>query len=82
MKMGLWTWPLLGIIIIIGAIGFYTTRRIMVFERKREQTNDSPIPVAVKDHPYSLNPIIWVYFAALVFIAILIGYYYATSSSY
>ena len=80
--MGLWTWPLLGVIIIIGAIGFYTTRRIMVFERKREQTNDSPIPVAIKDHPFTLNPIILVYIAALVFVTILIGYFYATSSPY
>lgn len=80
--MGLWTWPLFGVIIFICAVGFYTTRRIMVFERKREQTNDSPIPVAIKDHPYTLNPIILVYIAALVFVTILIGYFYATSSPY
>ena len=80
--MGIWTWPLLGVIFIICAIGFVMTRRIMVFERKRGQTNDTPIPVAVKDHPFTLNPILWVLVAALVFVSILIGYYYATSSSY
>ncbi|PUB17999.1 hypothetical protein [Paenisporosarcina sp. OV554] len=80
--MGLWTWPLLGVIVIICAVGFYATRRIMTFERERQQTNDSPIPVAVKEHPYTLNPIFWVFAAALIFISIVIGYYYATSSSY
>ncbi len=80
--MGLWTWPLLGVIIIICAIGYYATRRIMVFERKREQTNDAPIPAAIKDNPISLNPIFLVYVAALVFVIVLIGYFYATSSPY
>jgi len=80
--MGLWVWPLLGVILIICAIGYYATKRIMVFERRREQSNDSPIPVAIKEHPFTLNPIILVYIAALVFVIILVGYFYATSSPY
>jgi flagellar basal body-associated protein FliL len=82
MNMGLWTWPLLGVIIIIAGIGFYATRKIMVFERERQQTNDAPIPVAVKDHPFTFNPIFLVYVAAAVFVTILIGYFYVTSSAY
>ncbi|WP_017381296.1 hypothetical protein [Paenisporosarcina sp. TG-14] len=77
--MGIWAWPLVFVIFIISAIGFYATWRIMVFDRKRQEVNDSPIPQTMKDHPFVLNPIIWVYLTALVFVTILIAYYVASS---
>ncbi|WP_019416119.1 hypothetical protein [Paenisporosarcina sp. TG20] len=79
--MGMWTWPLMGVVLIISAIGFNATRRIMTFERKRQSANDSPIPESVKEHPFVLNPIIWVYLASLIFVSLLI-FYYATSLPY
>lgn len=77
--MGIWAWPLVFVIFIISGIGFYATWRIMVFDRKRQEVNDAPIPQTMKEHPFVLNPIIWVYLTALVFVTILIAYYVASS---
>jgi formate hydrogenlyase subunit 3/multisubunit Na+/H+ antiporter MnhD subunit len=77
--MGIWTWPLLGVILIISAIGFYSTLSIMKFENRRKQVNDSPVSQAVKEHPYTMNPVVWVLVAALVFISVIIAYYAASS---
>lgn len=77
--MGIWAWPLVFVIFIIIGIGFYATWRIMVFDRKRQEVNDSPIPQTIKEHPFVLNPIIWVYLTALLFVTILIAYYVASS---
>ena len=76
--MDIWAWPLLGVVIIISAIGLYSTLSIMKFENRRLQTNDSPVSQEVKQHPYTMNPIVWVLLAALVFIAIVIAYYTAS----
>ncbi|WP_075618202.1 hypothetical protein [Paenisporosarcina indica] len=78
--MDIWTWPLLIVVTIIAAIGLYATRSIMKFENRRQQTTDSPVANVVKEHPYSMNPIVWVLVAALVFISIVIAYYVASSS--
>lgn len=80
--MGMWTWPLLGVIFIISAMGFYATWRIMVFERRRQQAHDAPVPKSVKEHPFVLNPIIWVYLVATVFVVSLLIFYYMTSLPY
>ncbi len=79
--MGIWTWPLLGVVLFISAIGLYSTWRVMTFERDRQEVNDSPIPQAVKNHPFSLNPILWSLIAALILMFVIIAYY-ATSSPY
>ena len=42
---------------------------------------DSAIPKAIEEHPFTLNPIIWVIAVAGIFMFIVI-FYYATSSSY
>jgi len=76
--MDIWAWPLLGVVIIISAIGLYSTLSIMKFENRRLQANDSPVSQKVKQHPYTMNPIVWVLLAALVFIAIVIAYYTAS----
>jgi len=75
----MWVWPLLGVMFLIGVIGYYATRQITLLENRRQQVNDTPIPQAIKEHPYSLNPIVWVYVASLVFITVVIGYYWASS---
>jgi len=80
--MGIWTiwiWPLLSVILLIVIAAYYATRQVTLLENRRKQVNDTPIPQAVKEHPYSLNPVVWVYVSALVFIAIVIAYYAASS---
>lgn len=77
--MDFWTYPLLVVITIISAIGLYGTWSIMKFENRRQQATDSPVSHAVKEHPFSMNPIFWVFVAATVFISIVIAYYAASS---
>jgi len=77
--MDIWTWPLLIVVTLISAIALYATWSIMKFEDRRQQVNDSPVSQAVKQHPYSMNPIVWVLMAALIFISIVIAYYAASS---
>lgn len=79
--MSIWTWPLIGAIVIIGSISFIATRRIMTLETRRAQNNDTPVSQAVKDHPYTMNPIFWVYAVALIFISLVI-LFYATTTTY
>ena len=81
MAMGVWTWPLMGVVIIIMAISVYSTLKVMNFERRRQCVNDSPVSEQVKEHPALLNPIFWVYIVALGFMLLMI-FVYAVSSSY
>ncbi|MFX3674281.1 MAG: hypothetical protein ACE3JQ_07530 [Paenisporosarcina sp.] len=78
--MDIWTWALMGIVIIVSGIGLYSTLKVMRFERERHSANDSPISVAEKEHPALFNPVIWAYILAFVFIFVVIGYYVASSS--
>jgi heme/copper-type cytochrome/quinol oxidase subunit 2 len=77
--MGMWTWSLMGMVIIVGGIGLYATLKVMRFEKRRESANDSPIPEGVKEHPALFNPIIWAYIFAFIFIMSTIAYYAAST---
>ncbi|MGE7836190.1 hypothetical protein [Viridibacillus arvi] len=72
--MDSWTWPLMAVILLICGIGYAYTRRIAKMEQQAVHNNDQPISQAVKDNPTMLNPIIWVYGLAFVFVFILIFY--------
>jgi len=72
--MGIWTWPLMGIVVIVMAISAYSTIRVMNFEKKRQRVNDSPISEEVKEHPALFNPVFWVYILALGFMLLMIAY--------
>ncbi|AYC29075.1 hypothetical protein [Paenisporosarcina cavernae] len=78
--MGMWTVPLLIAIVIISAIALYTTMRVLSFEQRRNEAMDSPIPEEVKEHPIVLNPIIWAYLVAFIFIMLVIGYSIAANA--
>lgn len=66
------------VVAIICAIGLASTRK---WQRSDAAVDgqDSAIPKAIEEHPFTLNPIIWVILVAAMFIFIVI-FYYATSS--
>ncbi|MBK3495370.1 hypothetical protein JFL43_11025 [Viridibacillus sp. YIM B01967] len=73
--MDLWTWPLMATILLICSIGYVVTRHVMKIEEQRVSENDLPVSQAVKDNPMILNPIVWAYGIAFIFVFILIAYY-------
>ncbi|CAM3095688.1 hypothetical protein FITA111629_03120 [Filibacter tadaridae] len=76
--LDIWTIPLIIVIFLICAIG-------IVAARKSSKANvagsgqDSAIPEMVEDHPFALNPILWILLVATAFIGIVIFYYAASS---
>ena len=77
--MGMWTWPLVGMIILVGGISLYATLKVMRFERQRQSVNDAPISGEIKEHPALFNPVIWSYLLAMIFMFVIIFYYVASS---
>ncbi|WP_342512767.1 hypothetical protein MKY34_19470 [Sporosarcina sp. FSL K6-1522] len=78
--MDIWAVPLMIVVVIICLIGFLSVRKW----NKADQVvdgQDSAIPAAIEENPFTLNPIIWVILVAAFFMGIII-FYYATSSSY
>lgn len=78
--MDIWIVPMVIVVVIICAIALASTRKS---HRANALGNgqDSAIPKAIEEHPFTLNPIIWVIAVAGIFMFIVI-FYYATSSSY
>ena len=76
--MDIWTGPLIVVVLIICMIGIASVRK---WHRADAVVDgqDSAIPEAIEDHPFTLNPIIWVILVAAFFMGIVI-FYYATSS--
>ncbi|BAQ10346.1 hypothetical protein OXB_1875 [Bacillus sp. OxB-1] len=78
--MDIWSIPLAIVVLIITAITIWSVRKWRSFDPV-VNGKDSPIPEAIEEHPYTLNPIFWVILVAVFFIGIVI-FYYAFSSSY
>lgn len=76
--MDIWTVPLIIVILIICLIGIKSVRKWNKADPVVDG-KDSSIPEAIEDHPFTLNPIIWVILVASAFTFIVI-FYYATSS--
>lgn len=75
--MDIWFIPTLitaGIIIFIGIL---SVRKTWQFDTQLER--EDTIPQKIAEHPFTLNPIIWIIFVALAFMGIVIVYY-ATAS--
>ena len=74
--MDIWTGPLVVVIIIICLISIAAVRKsskeVPMVEGRTE------IKEVIEDHPFSLNPILWIILVAAVFMGIVIVYY-ATS---
>ncbi len=74
--MDIWTGPLIGVILIVCLISYLAIRKTSKMASlvgERNEVSDS-----VADHPFVLNPILWVILTVTVFIGIVI-FYYATS---
>ncbi|WP_203246061.1 hypothetical protein [Sporosarcina beigongshangi] len=77
--MDIWVVPMIIVVLIICLIGLMSAR-------KTRQPNtvangqDSAIPEVIENHPFTLNPIIWVILVAASFIFIVIFYYAASSN--
>ncbi|WP_342509099.1 hypothetical protein [Sporosarcina sp. FSL K6-2383] len=77
--MDIWVVPMIIVVLLICTIGLLSAR-------KSRQANtsangqDSAIPEIIENHPFTLNPIIWVIFIYAIFLFTVI-FYYATSSS-
>ncbi|MDN4608946.1 hypothetical protein P5G49_15905 [Sporosarcina sp. F6_3S_P_2] len=75
--MAIWIVPLAIVFIIIGIIGWRAVRvwdTAVVLNEKDQRVAD-----AVEDHPFTLNPIIWVIGVAALFILFVIFFYWASS---
>ncbi|MBO0585952.1 hypothetical protein [Sporosarcina sp. E16_8] len=75
--MDIWTVPLITIVLIICIIGFIAVKKwskVPVVE-----VQDNQIPGPIEEHPFTLNPIIWIALVAVFFIGIVIFYYAASS---
>lgn len=75
--MDIWTVPLMFVILIILLIGLMSIRKWKNADAVIGE-KDSPIPEAIEEHPFTLNPIIWIILVAAIFTGIVI-FYYATS---
>ncbi|HLR10903.1 MAG TPA: hypothetical protein VK120_05925 [Sporosarcina sp.] len=76
--MGMWLIPTLitsGIIILIGIL---SVRKTVKFDMQLER--EDIIPEKIAEHPFTLNPIIWIIFIALAFMGIVIVYYATTTT--
>jgi quinol-cytochrome oxidoreductase complex cytochrome b subunit len=76
--MDIWTVPMIIVVLIICMIGLASVRKMHQVDAV-VKGQDSAIPKAIEEHPYTLNPIIWIILIAAFFIGIVI-FYYATSS--
>jgi hypothetical protein len=72
--MDIWTIPFIIVVIIIITICIFavkkTSRAVGILNEK-----NAPIPEAVEDHPFTLNPIFWIILVAALFVGIIILYY-------
>lgn len=76
--MNVWTVPFITVVLIICIIGFISVKKwnkATVVVNGQDNQNSGPI----EEHPFTLNPIIWISLVAVFFIGIVIFYYAASS---
>lgn len=73
--MGVWTWPLIFIVILISAISFVWTMRVAKKQEVQNGPYDESYSKTVENNPTMLNPIIWCYLIAGIFMGIVMVYY-------
>ncbi|MCM3710103.1 hypothetical protein [Sporosarcina luteola] len=77
--MAIWIIPLGIVFVIIGVIGWKAVSKWDAIAATSFDPQDHRIEEAVEDHPFSLNPIIWVIGVAALFILFVIFFYWASS---
>lgn len=75
--MDIWLWPTIAVSLLILAIGLASFRRM---DRTVAETENGEDRIAdeVRDHPFTLNPLLIVIAVAAVFIGMVIIYYAVT----
>lgn len=73
--MGVWTWPLIFVVIVISAIAFIWTLRIAKNQEAQSGPYDESYSKTVENNPSMLNPIIWSYIIAGIFMGFVMIYY-------
>ena len=73
--MGVWTWPLIFVVILISAISFIWTLNIAKNQGAQSGPYDESYSETVENNPTMLNPIIWCYIISGIFMGIVIIYY-------
>lgn len=74
-----WTVPVAVVIAIIGLIGVLAVRKEPEFNPEGVlNRQDRSVAEPIEDHPFALNPIIWVCLVAALFMVIIIMYYWAS----
>lgn len=74
--MDIWTGPLIFVIVIICLISIFAVRKSS--RGAPEKEGRSEINSAIVEHPFTLNPLLWIILIAVTFMGIVITYY-ATS---
>lgn len=73
MEVAVWIIPftiVAAIVIWITVYGIYKTSKSNVLVDGRDEINET-----IQEHPFTLNPIIWVILVSTIFIGIVIAYY-------
>lgn len=70
MMLAIWILPYLVVTAIILWITIASVRKAMMSTGERTEISET-----IEDHPFTLNPIIWVILLATIFIGIVIVYY-------
>lgn len=73
--MDIWTIPFAIVVIIICAIGIASAQKSNRAATGFLNERDAEMPKAIEDHPFTLNPILWIIAVAAIFIGIIIFYY-------
>lgn len=75
--MDIWLWPTIAVSLLILAIGLASFRKMDKAIAEPEDGKDRIIE-EVRDHPFTLNPILIVIAVASVFVGVVIIYYAIT----
>ncbi|MDV6376870.1 hypothetical protein ORD22_01145 [Sporosarcina sp. GW1-11] len=71
----IWLWPMviaLGIMVLIGVAG------IEKYSKSLRLNETDRIPETAAEHPFTMNPLLWIIVIASFFIIIVIFYYWAS----
>ena len=75
----IWLVPVVLVIVIMALIGVLAVRKKPEFNPDGVlNREDRSMAQPIEDHPFTLNPILWVILVAVLFMGIIIMYYWAS----
>lgn len=78
-QIGAFTWPLIGVVLIICALATLATMQAIREVDRRENPEVDEISGKVAKHPFALNPIVFIYIIVGLCMVVVIFYYWASS---